>query len=100
MAPLPHGKQIQTPINSAFGATTGRAARQRACQLASHAQRRLCDHARRVQRLTAAPSGPGRAPGAFEWAHVQLEPGSSSSTADLCLILLRADYNHRLINIV
>ena len=28
MAPLPHGKQIQTPINSAFGATTGRAAKQ------------------------------------------------------------------------
>eukprot|EP00964_Phaeocystis_antarctica_P112932 scaffold77049_cov100-Phaeocystis_antarctica.AAC.3 len=27
MAPLPHGKQIQTPINSAFGATTGRAAK-------------------------------------------------------------------------
>eukprot|EP00964_Phaeocystis_antarctica_P117356 scaffold81186_cov78-Phaeocystis_antarctica.AAC.1 len=26
-APMPHGKQIQTPINSAFGATTGRAAK-------------------------------------------------------------------------
>eukprot|EP00964_Phaeocystis_antarctica_P001451 scaffold769_cov72-Phaeocystis_antarctica.AAC.1 len=27
MAPLPDGKQIQTPINSVFGATTGRAAK-------------------------------------------------------------------------
>eukprot|EP00964_Phaeocystis_antarctica_P141986 scaffold107136_cov64-Phaeocystis_antarctica.AAC.1 len=27
MAPLPHGRQIHTPINSAFGATIGRAAK-------------------------------------------------------------------------